>query len=84
MLSNILFVDKAKSYENSREIVKAQKVECCTASFYPMKYMGTRNCRVPAGKTCTIYGKELYESQRNFMYVVDINPVTYTDCGETP
>ena len=30
-----------------------------TANFYLMKTMGTGNYRVPAGKTCTIYGKRL-------------------------
>ena len=30
-----------------------------TANFYPMKTTGTGNCGVPAGKTCTIYGKGL-------------------------
>ena len=30
-----------------------------TANFYPMKTTGTGNYGVPAGKTCTIYGKGL-------------------------
>ena len=30
-----------------------------TANFYAMKTTGTENCRVLAGKTCTIYGKGL-------------------------
>ena len=30
-----------------------------TANFYSMKTTGTGNYGVPAGKTCTIYGKEL-------------------------
>ena len=42
-----------------------------TANFYPIKTTGTGNYGVPAGKTCTIYGKGLQESQRNPMYVVD-------------
>ena len=41
-----------------------------TANFYPMKTMGTGNCGVPAGKTCTIYGKGLYRLGGNPMTII--------------
>ena len=36
-----------------------------TANFYPMKTSGAGNCRVPAGKSCTINGKGLQELREN-------------------
>ena len=43
-----------------------------TANFYPMKTTGTGNCGVPAGKTCTIYGKGLYRLQGNPMIIITV------------
>ena len=37
-----------------------------------MKTMGTGNCGVPAGKTCTIYGKGLEELQGNPVIVTGL------------
>ena len=37
----------------------------------PHENYGDWELQGPARKTCNIYGKGLYESQRNHMYVVD-------------
>ena len=41
----------------------------CTANFYPMKTTGNGNCRVPAGKICTINGKGMQELWGNPMII---------------
>ena len=47
-----------------------KRIDSNTANFYPMKTTGTRNYGVPAGKTCTIYGKGLYRLQGNPMMII--------------
>ena len=84
--SSIVEKDGPNSIEGKNKLMKLQKrlpELLSTANVLTIKTRGTGNCGVPVGKISTIYGKGC-KNHKEPLCMLWINPVIFTDCGETP